>query len=131
MWMLDTNICSYILRRRPLSVKARFDEVGADQLGLSSIVLAELYFGAARHPQGERIRAEIDDFAARLMILPWDESAADRYGELRAHLERQGTPIGNMDLMIAAHALSLGAVLISNNTRHFEKVPGLTLENWV
>lgn len=131
MWMLDTNICSYILRRHPLSVKARFDEIGADRLGMSSVVLAELYFGAARHPRGERIRAEIDDFAARLAILPWDESAADRYGELRAHLERQGTPIGNMDLMIAAHALSLGAVLVSNNTRHFDKVPGLALENWV
>jgi tRNA(fMet)-specific endonuclease VapC len=131
MWMLDTSICSYVLRRHPWPVKARFDAVGAGNLGLSPVVLAGLYFGAAKHPQGQRIRTDIDDFAARLVILPWDQSAAHHYGELRAHLERQGAPIGNMDLMIAAHALSLGAVLVSDNIRHFEKVPGLALENWV
>lgn len=131
MWLLDTNICSYVLRQRPPSVLQRFNAVGADQLAISSVVLAELLYGCARHPQGERIRGEVDDFVSRLAVLPWDAAAAVAYGDLRAHLERQGTPVGAMDLMIAAHALSLDATLVSNITRHFARIPSLKLEDWV
>ncbi|OPY64959.1 MAG: tRNA(fMet)-specific endonuclease VapC [Syntrophorhabdaceae bacterium PtaU1.Bin034] len=131
IYMLDTNICSYILKNHPSTVKARFDEVGADALAISTVVLAELYYGAARHQKSAVIRREIDDFASRLAVIPWDEQAADHYGIIRAALEKQGTPVGAMDMMIAAHARSLMATLVSNNVRHFEFVPELLLVNWV
>ena len=131
LYLLDTNICSYILKRRPETVKRRFEEVGPEHLGLSSVVLAELYYGAARHPQGMAIRREIDDFVSRLTLFSWDEIAADHYGEIRATLEKNGTPIGAMDMMIAAHARSLDAVLVTNNARHFQKVPDLSWVDWV
>lgn len=130
-YMLDTNICSYVLRDRPPSVRKRFEKAGTGNLAISTVVLAELYFGAARHPKGDAIRREIDDFASRITILPWDENAADHYGDIRAMLEKKGTPIGAMDMMIAAHARSIGAVLVSNDVSHFDKVRGLRIANWV
>jgi len=130
-YMLDTNICSYILKSRPLSVKTHFDQVGTRDLCISTVVLAELYYRAARHQQGPSIRKEIDDFVSRLAVILWDETAADHYGQIRAALEKDGTPIGAMDMMIAAHARSQGTTLVSNNTRHFDKVPGLLVANWV
>lgn len=130
-YMLDTNICSYILKNHPQAVRAHFDQVGTDSLAISTVVLAELYYGAARHPKGHVIRREIKDFVSRLAVVAWDETAADHYGAIRAALEVQGTPIGAMDMMIAAHARSLGATLVSNNIKHFEKVPGLLFANWV
>jgi tRNA(fMet)-specific endonuclease VapC len=130
-YMLDTNICSYILKSHPLSVKAHFEQVGTRDLCISTVVLAELYYGAARHPKGPAIRKEIDEFVSRLVVIPWDEIAADHYGEIRATMEKDGTPIGAMDMMIAAHARSQGATLVSNNIRHFDKVPGLHIANWV
>jgi len=130
-YMLDTNICSYILKKHPLMVKVRFDQLGLGALALSTVVLAELYYGAARHAQRLTIRGEIDDFASRLTVIAWDESAADHYGVIRAALERSGTSIGAMDMMIAAHARSIGATLVSNNTRHFKRIPELLLADWV
>ncbi len=130
-YMLDTNICSYVLRIRPASVKQRFDEAGPDALAISTVVLAELLYGAARHSQAAAIRREIRDFVSRLDVLPWDEPAADHYGDLRAELERQGRPLGAMDLMIAAHARSRGATLVSNDLRHFQRIEGLLVANWV
>ena len=97
-YMLDTNTCSYVLRSRPASVKARFDEAGPDALAVSAVVLAELLFGAARHPAGAVIRREIGDFVSRLTVLPWDEAAAEHYGDIRAELEKRGKPLGAMDL---------------------------------
>ncbi len=130
-YMLDTNICSYILKNHPATVKSRFDEVGNDCLSISTVVLAELYYGAARHPKSIIIRREIDHFKALLTVIPWDESAANHYGDIRAVLEKQGLPIGAMDMMIAAHARSIKATLVSNNIKHFEKVPNLLTANWV
>jgi tRNA(fMet)-specific endonuclease VapC len=130
-YMLDTNICSYILKNRPPSVKARFDELGSDALALSAVVLAELYYGAARHPKGLAIRRDIDDFSSRMGVIPWDEAAAEHYGAIRAALEKEGNPVGAMDMMIAAHARSRGATLVSNNTRHFLRIPGLIIADWV
>jgi tRNA(fMet)-specific endonuclease VapC len=130
-YMLDTNICSYVLRSRPLSVKARFDEAGDAALSISSVVLAELLYGAARHPQAVAIRREIADLVSRLAVLPWDEAAAEDYGCLRATLEKAGRPIGAMDMMIAAHARSAGLTLVSNDVRHFDRVEGLSVANWV
>jgi tRNA(fMet)-specific endonuclease VapC len=130
-YMLDTNTCSYVLRRRPASVKERFDEAGAEALAVSAVVLAELLYGAARHPAGAAIRREIGDFVSRLAVLPWDDAAAEHYGDLRAELEKRGKPLGAMDLMIAAHARSCGATLVSNDVRHFRRVKGLLVANWV
>jgi tRNA(fMet)-specific endonuclease VapC len=131
MWMLDTNICSYVLRRRPPSIKSRFDRAAAGQLCISTVTLAELFYGTARHPKGAEIRREIDDFVSRLEVLHWDAGAADRYGNLRAQLERVGRTFDNLDLMIAAHAISVSATLVSNDLRHFPRVSSLKLENWV
>lgn len=130
-YLLDTNICSYILKNRPVSVKLKFDEVGAEQLCISSVVLAELYYGAARHPKSVIIRKEIDDFVSRLLVVAWDEQAANHYGAIRATLEKAGTPVGAMDMMIAAHARSMGAALVTNNQREFERIDGLVVQNWV
>ena len=130
-YMLDTDICSYVLRSRPASVKARFDEAGSGSLAISTVVLAELLFGAERHPKAAVISREIRDFVSRLEVIPWDEDAAEHYGSLRAALEKKGKPLGAMDLMIAAHARSRGATLVSNDVRHFRKVEGLLVANWV
>jgi tRNA(fMet)-specific endonuclease VapC len=130
-YMLDTHICSYVLRSRPRSVKARFDAAGPGALAVSTVVLAELLFGAARHPKAVAIRREIGDLVSRLTVIRWDEAAAEHYGALRASREKAGTPLGAMDLMIAAHARSLGATLVSNDVRHFDRVEGLRVANWV
>ena len=130
-YMLDTNICSHVLRSRPPSVKGRFDEAGDGALVISAVVLAELLYGAARHPHAVVIRREIADLVSRLAVLPWDEVAANDYGILRASLEKAGSPLGAVDMMIAAHARSAGLTLVSNDTRHFDRVEGLSVANWV
>jgi len=130
-YMLDTNICSYILKNHPVAVKLKFEEVGSGNICISSIVLAELYYGAARHPKGVIIRREIDDFASRLVVMPWDEIAADHYGAIRSSLEKAGTLVGAMDMLIAAHARSSGMTLVTNNQREFDRIKGLTSVNWV
>ena len=129
-YMLDTNICSYILKNHPAAVKQKFEEAGTENICISSIVLAELYYGAAKHPKGVVIRREINDFVSRLVVLPWDEVAADHYGAIRAALEKAGTLVGAMDMLIAAHAKSCGATLVSNNLREFDRIKGLKSANW-
>jgi tRNA(fMet)-specific endonuclease VapC len=129
-YMLDTNICSYILKNHPVAVKQKFEEVGTENICISSIVLAELYYGAAKHPKGVVIRRDIDDFVSRLVVLPWDEVAADHYGGIRTALEKAGTLVGAMDMLIAAHAKSCGATLVSNNLREFDRIKGLKSANW-
>lgn len=129
MRTLDTNICSYLLRRHPASVVARFSGIRADELFLSSIVAAELRYGAKKLAS-VRFSGVLEEWLNAFIIQPWPEAASRIYAGLRADLERKGTPIGNMDLLIAAHALAEGATLVSNNTREFERVPGLKLENW-
>ena len=131
-WMLDTNTASYVIRKRPLSVRRRFDAVGHDNLAISVVVLAELLYGAELHPtRSDDIRKDIEDFRRRLDVVPWSDLAARHYARIRAKLRREGTPIGNMDLLIAAHARAQGAVLVSNNLREFQRVDGLALENWL
>ena len=131
-WMLDTNTASYLIRRRPPGVKQRFDAVGHANLAISVVVLAELRDGAELHPtRSDDIHADIDDFCRRLAVVPWSETAAVHYGQIRATLRKAGTPIGSMDLLIAAHARAEGAVLVTNNQREFRRVEGLTLEDWL
>lgn len=130
MILLDTNICIYIINAKPPAVLARFRQYHLGEIGLCSVVAAELAYGVAKSGSA-RNRQALEMFLAPLTILPFDETAIWAYGELRAHLERRGTPIGSLDTMIAAHALSQQALLVTNNTREFAKVPGLQLDNWV
>lgn len=129
-YLLDTDISSYIIRRRPTKVRDRFRSLGGDGLAISAVTEAELRYGAARHPARPEILMDVEDFLDRLVVREWDRAAALHYAEIRAHVERAGKPVGNMDLMIAAHARSLGAVLVTNNQRHFRHLPGLAVENW-
>jgi tRNA(fMet)-specific endonuclease VapC len=129
MILLDTNICIYLINARPTKVLAHFQQYRLGEIGLCSIVAAELTYGVAKS-QSARNRAALEMFLAHLDILPFDERAIWVYGELRAELERLGQPIGALDTMIAAHALSSDAILVTNNTREFSRVAGLRLENW-
>ena len=130
MILLDTNICVYIINAKPPTVLARFQQYRLGDIGLCSVVAAELAFGVAKSGSA-RNRQALEMFLAPLTLLPFDAPAVWAYGDLRADMERRGTPIGSLDTMIAAHALSLQALLITNNTREFAKVPGLQLDNWV
>ena len=129
MFMLDTDTCSYIIRDRPVSMKPRLAAAGPDRVIVSAIVAAELHYCAARHPsRSDSIRRAVDDFLSRLKVMPWQADKA--YGDLRHDLERRGKPIGNSDLLIAAHAITLGATLVTHNLRHFRRIRGLTCETW-
>jgi tRNA(fMet)-specific endonuclease VapC len=130
MILLDTNICIYIINAKPPKVLARFQQYRLGDIGVCSVVAAELAFGVAKSSSA-RNRQALEMFLAPLTILPFDTTAVWVYGDLRADLERRGTPIGSLDTMIAAHALSQQSLLVTNNTREFAKVPGLQLANWV
>ncbi len=130
MILLDTNICIYIINSRPPEVLQRFRQYRMGEIGLCSVVAAELAYGVAKSGS-LRNRQALEMFLAPLSILPFDEPALWAYGELRTELERRGTPIGSLDTLIAAHALSQRATLVTNNTDEFARVPGLQLENWV
>lgn len=130
LYLLDTHICIYIINRRPPHVFERFAGKRFGQIAISTITGAELSFAVSKSGSTRNQQA-LDKFLAPLEILPFDEAAMRRYGPLRATLERAGQPIGSLDTLIAAHALTLGATLVTNNVREFERVEGLTLENWV
>lgn len=129
MILLDTSICIYVINRKPPEVIARFRRYRAGEVGLCSVVAAELAYGVAKSGSS-RNREALELFLSPLEILPFDEPAVWVYGDLRAELERRGLTIGAMDTMIAAHALSIGATLVTNNLREFSRVEGLALENW-
>jgi tRNA(fMet)-specific endonuclease VapC len=130
MILLDTNICIHVINARPAAVLERFRQHRMGDIGLCSVVAAELAYGVAKSASA-RNRQALEMFLAPLVILPFDEAALWTYGDLRAELECKGTPIGALDTMIAAHALSQQSTLVTNNIREFERVPGLTLDNWV
>ena len=118
------------MRRRPPHVFERFRQEGPERIGISSISVAELTFGMEKSQRVKENLAALEEFLYPLTLLPLDERAAYTYGKLRATLERQGTPISSLDTLIAAHALSLEATLVTNNTREFARVPELLVENW-
>lgn len=129
-YLLDTNICIDVIKRRPESLLNRFNE-NASHLAISAITLAELLHGAEKSSQPQRTLAVVEDFCSRLDVLDYGAKAAQHYSQIRSALERRGTPIGVNDLHIAAHARSEGLTLVSNNLREFERVEGLLYENWV
>lgn len=128
--LLDTNICIYIIKKQPPNVLKRFREYQLGDIGISSVTLSELHFGVAKSANRAKNAEALDEFIIPLEVVPYDELAARAYGEIRATLEKGGTPIGSMDLLIAAHAVSLGIPLITNNTREFSRVPSLTILDW-
>ena len=130
-FMLDTDMCSYIIRQHPESVRQRFQTLAMDQLCVSVVTYAELMYGVERSSSRRVNRPIVEDFVRHLDVLDWDTGAADHYGVIRAKLDAAGTPIGAMDMMIAAHAKSIKAVLVTNNQKHFTKVKGLKTDNWV
>jgi len=127
--MLDTNICIRVLRDRPPELRAHFN-AQAEGLSLSTIVLAELLHGAAKSARPDHNRREVERFAARLAVLPFDADAAQHAGDIRANLERKGSTIGGYDLLIAGHARSRGLVLITSNLGEFQRVEGLRCQDW-
>lgn len=129
-YLLDTNICVFIIRRKPVNVLTRFQTYPPDEIGISSITLAELRYGADKSLDPAKNHRALDSFLMPLAVLPFDSRAADMYGNVRADLERRGVPIGPLDTLIAAHALGLGLALVTNNTAEFVRVSSLTVEDW-
>lgn len=129
-WMLDTNVAIQIIRERPQSVLARLALHRPGDVLISSISVAELYHGAAKSQKRAQNESALEQFLIPLEIVPFDLAAAAAYGPVRAALERDGTPIGPLDTLIAAHALSRRAVLVTNNMGEFQRVPGLVVEDW-
>ena len=132
-YLLDTDTCIYLINRKP-GYEAILHHMDGRQYGeiiISTITLAELRFGIAKSMHQQRNLVQLDLFLARFETAAFEANAATAYGPLRAYLQTQGTPIGPLDTLIAAHALSLDAVLVSNNIREFSRVPDLELENWV
>jgi tRNA(fMet)-specific endonuclease VapC len=129
--MLDTNICIYIIKQRPPEVLTRFKGYVVGDIAVSSITVAELQFGVQRSQTPERNQPALDQFLMPLAVVGFDQAAAVAYGQVRTSLERNGRPIGPLDTLIAAHALSLKLTLVTNNVAEFARVPGLKVINWV
>lgn len=130
-YLLDTNICVYLVKQKPLQVLQKFHTLMAGDIGISTICVAELQFGVSRSSNPAQNQQALNSILSSLLVMPFDQSAAVSYGQIRTHLERRGVPIGPFDTMVAAHALSLGVTLVTNNEREFHRVPGLQVENWV
>ena len=130
-YLLDTNICIYIINKKPLKVFDHFSGLVTGEIGVSALTVAELEFGAAKSQARARNEEALARFLSPLEVVPFGEGAARHYGVMRAALERKGTPIGAVDMLIAAQALSVGATLITNDLGEFRRVPGLRCKNWV
>ncbi|MBI5142084.1 MAG: type II toxin-antitoxin system VapC family toxin [Nitrospirae bacterium] len=128
--MLDTNICIYIIKQQPPAVLKRFMEYKVGDIVISSIALSELRYGVAKSGHREKNSKALVEFVIPLEIVPYDENAAMVYGDIRASLEKAGTPVGAMGMLIAAHAVSLNVSLVTNNTREFSRIPMLDVIDW-
>ncbi len=130
-YLLDTNICIYIAKQRPPEVYQRLSELTVGQVGMSLITFGELQYGAQKSQRRETALDTLKQLTTYIPVLMPTEKTAEHYAILRSALERKGQPIGNNDLWIAAHALSLELILVTNNTKEFVKVTDLLMENWV
>lgn len=131
MFLLDTNICIYIIKKKPIQVLDTFQKLPPGQVAISSITLSELLFGVEKSVYPDRNRKALEKFLIPLEIANYDANASIVYGRIRKHLESKGTPIGSLDTLIAAHAISLNSILITNNEKEFCRVPDLIIENWI
>jgi tRNA(fMet)-specific endonuclease VapC len=130
-YLLDTNICIYFIKKEPASVLRKLEGKKVGEVAISLVTLGELEFGASKSREPDRARAVIEEFLLSIPTYPLGVEVGRTYGEIRARLERKGEPIGANDLWIAAHALTLGVSLVTNNEREFRRVKGLKVENWV
>lgn len=128
--LLDTNVCIHVVRGRPREVLRRFERYEVGEIGVSSVTVAELSYGARKSLRPEQNLEALGRFLLPLEIVAFGPEAAAAYGRVRAALEKEGKPIGPLDTLIAAHAVSLGVTLVTNNVREFERVPDLELEDW-
>jgi tRNA(fMet)-specific endonuclease VapC len=129
-YMLDTNICIYVIKNRPAVLRERFDRL-AEALCISTITLGELMYGVEKSARRDQNLRAVEQFAARLEVIPFSAKAATHFGQIRAELERSGTPCGAYDALIAAHARSEGLMLVTDNLREFQRISGLRVDNWV
>ena len=130
-YLLDTNICIYIHRQKPEEVLVRFNQLKPGDAAISVITWGELVYGAEKSRHRKRAALLLEEFTALIPVLPLPEDAGEKYGAIRAFLESKGTPIGNNDLWIAAHAKAAALTLVTNNEREFKRVPGLKVHNWI
>jgi len=128
-YLLDINTASYVIKGNMAAVRDQLVKVPIAEVGISVITEAELLFGVARLPHALSLKVVVEEFLLRVEVLPWDSVAAKHYAQLRASLEKKGQPMGNLDTMIAAHALALGLVLVTGD-RVFRRVSGLKIEDW-
>ncbi len=129
-YMLDTNICIYAIKHKPEKVFQKLQEVEPEDVCVSSVTYAELVHGVEKSAAVEKNRLALFMLLANIEILDFDVDAADCYGKIRADLEKKGTPIGSLDMMIIGHAMSMGCTMVTNNVKEFSRVPDLKIENW-
>jgi tRNA(fMet)-specific endonuclease VapC len=129
-YMLDTDTCIYLIKEKPVAAIRRLRRTDPRDACISSITLSELEYGVSKSSQPDRNKMALAGFLAPLQVAPYDDMAARKYGAIRAFLEKRGTPIGSLDMLIAAHALALGCALVTNNEREFSRVPELRVVNW-
>ncbi|MBI4688479.1 MAG: type II toxin-antitoxin system VapC family toxin [Nitrospirae bacterium] len=129
-FMLDTNTCIYIIKRKPENVLKRFSSYDVGDIGISSITLAELQYGVSKSQHVQKNKQALSEFVFPLEVAEFEKKAAEEYGNTRAALEKSGKPVGAMDMLIGAHALSLGVVLVTNNVREFKRIKGLKVADW-
>lgn len=129
-YMLDTNICIYVIKNYPPRLRSRFDNLSA-HLCISTVTFAELCYGAEKSARSAENMRDIDEFTEKLEVLDFSADAARHFGDIRAQLERAGKPASSSDMLIGAHARSEGLILVTNNRREFDRIPGLLVENWV
>ena len=129
-YMLDTNMCVFVLRGKPSSVSERLYQCADKEVCVSTVTVAELRFGADKSNQPEANHDKVSKFLLSIDVVDFDPGAADAYGEIRADLERRGQPIGELDMLLAAHAINEGLIFVTHNTSEFQRVKGLQLEDW-
>ena len=130
-FILDTNICIYLIKKKPVQVFEKFKELPLGSIGISSITLAELQYGIEKSTQQDKNQFALNQFLLPLEVLDFNSEAAIEYGKIRTYLERNGLPIGSLDMLIAAHTKTLGLTLVTNNEKEFVRIEGLKVENWV
>lgn len=130
-YLLDSNICIAILKQQPLRIRRKLSSVPVDHVGISSIVLAELRYGVEQSAHKKRNEEALIDFLDFVLVLDWPGEATHHYERIRSELKKAGSPVGAMDLLIAAHALMLDAILVTDNIVEFQRIAGLKTENWL
>jgi tRNA(fMet)-specific endonuclease VapC len=129
-YLLDTNICIYIIKKKPVEVFEKFKTLTIGDVGISSITLAELQYGVEKSSNSEKNREALEQFLTPIEIIDYGYEATIEYGKIRSTLENKGIPIGPLDMLIASHAKSLDVILVTNNVNEFERIAGLKIENW-